>query len=52
MHVDLAPIFRQNRQTQAGIRIRMVLKQVSTQLVREHRHYFVLSILSTFAVQN
>lgn len=30
----------------------MILKQVSTQLVGKHRQYFVLPILSTFAMQN
>ena len=52
MHVYVAPVFRQCRKTQAGIRIRMVLKQVSTQPVRKHRQYFVLPILSTFAMKN
>ena len=52
MHVHLTPIFGQRRNVQACMGFSMVLKKISTQLVREHRPYFVRPILPTFAMQN
>ena len=52
MHIDLTPIFGQRRNAQAGIGFSMVLEKISTQLVREHRQYFVRPILPVFAMQN
>ena len=52
MHVDLTPIFGQRMNAQAGIGFSMVLKKISTQLVRQHRQYFVRLIVPAFAMQN
>ena len=52
IHVDLTPIFGRHRNAQAGIGFSMVLKKISTQLVREHRQYFVRPIVHAFAMQN
>ena len=52
MHVDLTPILGQHWNAQAGIGFSMVLEKISTQLVREHRKYFVCPIVTAFAMQN
>ena len=43
MHIDLTPMFRQRRNAQAGIGFSVALEKISTQLVREHRQYFVVA---------